>query len=89
MATSASMTWPWPSARPSWARSSQPAGLRPEPLLDGADLIVMGYRPGPVFKEILTAVEDEQLEGRLADKNEAQAFVRLQASKPRSSRTSR
>jgi putative nucleotidyltransferase with HDIG domain len=51
-------------------------GLRPEPLLDGADLIVMGYHPGPVFKEILTAVEDEQLEGRLADKDSALAFVR-------------
>lgn len=51
------------------------AGLRPEPLLDGADLIAWGYLPGPLFKEILAAVEDEQLEGKLADKKAAKAFV--------------
>jgi poly(A) polymerase len=51
------------------------AGLRPDPLIDGADLIAWGYLPGPAFKEILGAVEDEQLEGRLADKTVAKNFV--------------
>jgi poly(A) polymerase len=50
--------------------------LRPEPLLDGADLIALGYAPGPRFKEILNAVEDEQLEGRLLDKEKALEFVK-------------
>jgi len=51
------------------------AGLRPAPLIDGADLIAWGYAPGPAFKEMLNAVEDEQLEGRITDKNGARAFV--------------
>ena len=33
------------------------------PLVNGDDLIEMGYRPGPRFKEILRAAEDAQLEG--------------------------
>jgi poly(A) polymerase len=36
----------------------------------------MGYIPGPLFSEILRAVEDAQLEGRIASKEEAQEFVR-------------
>jgi len=50
--------------------------LRPEALIDGADLIAMGYTPGPRFKEILAAVEDEQLEGRLAGKEKALEFIK-------------
>ncbi len=50
--------------------------LRPTPFLDGADLIAMGYKPGPQFKEILAAVEDEQLEGRILDKEKALEFAR-------------
>lgn len=49
--------------------------LRPEALIDGADLIAWGYLPGRQFKDILQAVEDEQLEGRLADKEAAKAYV--------------
>jgi hypothetical protein len=36
----------------------------------------MGFTPGPRFKEILRAVEDAQLEGKLAGREEALAFVR-------------
>jgi poly(A) polymerase len=50
--------------------------MRPQALLDGADLIAMGYRPGPVFKEILNAVEDEQLEGRILDREKALEYVK-------------
>ncbi len=50
--------------------------LRPKPLLSGHDLIAMGYEPGPLFKEILTALEDAQLEGRVASADDARAFVR-------------
>jgi poly(A) polymerase len=54
-----------------------PAGaIRPAPLLNGRDLIEMGYRPGPRFKEIIRAVEDAQLEGQLTSRDEAIRFVR-------------
>jgi len=35
----------------------------------------MGYRPGAEFREILSAVEDAQLEGSLHSKDEALSFV--------------
>ncbi len=50
--------------------------IRPKPLLTGEDLIGLGYRPGPQFREILSAVEDAQLEGTLHSKDDALAFVR-------------
>jgi hypothetical protein len=49
--------------------------VRPKPLMNGGDLIAAGYAPGPLFKEILTAVEDAQLDGRLASREEALRFV--------------
>lgn len=55
--------------------SIPPEKMRPAPLVTGDDLIAAGYRPGPRFKEILTAVEDGQLEGRLQSKEEAMQFV--------------
>ena len=50
--------------------------LAPPRLIGGADLIAAGYHPGPRFAEILEAVEDAQLEGRLGTAAEALAFVR-------------
>ena len=54
------------------------ASMRPAPLITGDDLISSGYTPGPKFKEILSAVEDAQLEGRLRNKEEALTFVNSQ-----------
>jgi poly(A) polymerase len=51
------------------------AAMRPAPLVTGDDLIAAGYEPGPRFKEILRAVEDGQLEGRLASREAALQFV--------------
>jgi putative nucleotidyltransferase with HDIG domain len=48
-----------------------PEAMRPPPLVTGADLIAHGYEPGPQFKKILAALEDEQLEGRLESKEQA------------------
>ena len=48
----------------------------PQPLITGNDLIAMGFAPGPRFKEILTQVEDEQLEGRLTSHDEAIRFIK-------------
>ncbi|MBV8050382.1 MAG: CCA tRNA nucleotidyltransferase, partial [Acidobacteriaceae bacterium] len=49
--------------------------MRPIPLLTGEDLISAGYKPGPQFKQILAAVEDGQLEGRLQNQQEAMNMV--------------
>jgi poly(A) polymerase len=56
-------------------RSMPTEAIRPQPLITGRDLIEAGYATGPRFKEILTAVEDAQLEGRLTSHQEAMAFV--------------
>jgi len=50
--------------------------LKPPPLLTGDDLIAEGYPPGPRFSEILTAVEDAQLEGQLRTSGDAMQLVR-------------
>ena len=57
-------------------RSMPPEAIRPTPLITGRDLIEAGYEPGPRFKEVLTAVEDAQLEGRLASREAAMDYVR-------------
>ena len=49
--------------------------IRPKPLITGHDLIKLGYRPGPEFREILTRVEDLQLEGQLVDSRQAFDWV--------------
>ncbi|CAN5118318.1 HD domain-containing protein [soil metagenome] len=48
----------------------------PPPLITGRDLIAAGYSPSPKFAEILNAVQSAQLEGTLATKAQALAFVR-------------
>ena len=52
--------------------------LKPEPLITGADLIGLGYQPGPLFSRILHAVEDAQLEGRVTTSDEARHLIRTQ-----------
>ncbi len=53
-----------------------PETMRPAPLVTGNDLIAAGHVPGPRFKEILSAVEDAQLEGLLPSRDAALEFVR-------------
>ena len=53
-----------------------PEKIRPAALVTGDDLIAAGYAPGPRFREILTAVEDAQLEGRLFTHDTALEFVK-------------
>ena len=55
--------------------------IRPKLLLNGADLIAAGYKPGPIFKEMLRATEDAQLEGEASTKEEALAVARRVAEK--------
>ncbi|MGH7885464.1 MAG: CCA tRNA nucleotidyltransferase [Thermodesulfobacteriota bacterium] len=49
--------------------------IRPAALLNGKDLIAMGYIPGPIFTKILSSVEEEQLEGRIMSREDAAEFV--------------
>ena len=49
--------------------------VRPERLLSGDDLQRMGFRPGPVFSEILGALEEGQLEGEIQTREDAERFV--------------
>ena len=46
-------------------------------LLQGRDLIALGLEPSPQFKEILDAVYREQIEGRIATREEAMQFVKV------------
>lgn len=53
-----------------------PEQVRPPRLLTGDDLMELGFHPGPAFKEMLSAVEEAQLNGDLRSRGEARAFVR-------------
>jgi len=61
-----------------------PAEIKPQPLLCGDDLIAQGYTPGPIFKKLLQAVEDAQLEGRIHTREDALRLVSEQFPVPRS-----
>jgi poly(A) polymerase len=45
--------------------------VAPTPLISGDDLVAAGMTPGPVFKRVLEAVYDAQLEGRVKTRAEA------------------
>ena len=53
-----------------------PEQVRPPRLVTGDDLKGMGILPGPKYKEILLAVEEAQLDGRLSDRESALQFAR-------------
>jgi poly(A) polymerase len=53
-----------------------PEKVYPPKLVTGDDLKGMGLVPGPRFREILLAVEEAQLEGRLQDRESALEFAR-------------
>jgi len=50
-------------------------GLSPDPLLTGDDLIEAGLSPGPAFKTLLEDAYDLQLEGHLATREQALAWL--------------
>jgi len=53
-----------------------PEEVRPGRLLTGDDLIGLGFRPGPEFRQILDAAEDAQLEGSISSHEDALIWVR-------------
>ena len=54
----------------------KPEELRPARLITGEDLIALGYPQGHQYREILSAVEDAQLEGGVATREQALELVR-------------
>jgi poly(A) polymerase len=52
------------------------AELNPPPLITGDDLKQLGLPPGPVYRELLEAVRDAQLEKRISSRDEAMALVK-------------
>jgi poly(A) polymerase len=57
-------------------RTMPPEEAEPEPLINGHDLIEMGYQPGPLFGEVLEKVRDAQLDGEVETADEARALAR-------------
>ena len=53
----------------------KPEEIKPKPLINGHNLIAMGYKAGPLFKQILTLVEDAILEGQIRTHDDAVKFV--------------
>jgi len=50
--------------------------LVPPPFITGDDLIEAGYKPGPMFKTVLDAVREAQLDGTIRTKEEARELVK-------------
>ncbi len=46
-----------------------------QPTLTGADLKAMGFKPGPIYREILTALRAARLNGEIASREEEVAVV--------------
>ncbi len=58
--------------------------VAPPPLLSGDDLMAAGMKPGPLFKRVLDAVYDAQLEGGIETKDEALAMAKGLVTSPSS-----
>ena len=50
--------------------------IRPPRLIGGDDLIRLGFRPGPQFKQILAEIDDLHLDGLITTPDEALSYVR-------------
>lgn len=51
------------------------AQIKPEPLVNGHDLLKLGFAEGPLIGKILKSVEEAQLEGNLTAKEQALEWV--------------
>jgi tRNA nucleotidyltransferase/poly(A) polymerase len=62
----------------SFLASTPPEQVRPPKLLSGDDLKSLGYAPGPLFSNILQALEDAQLDSQVGSREEAVRFLQRQ-----------
>ncbi len=58
------------------AEALQVSTTPPAPLLQGRDLIALGLDPSPRFREILDALYEQQIEGKLQSQEEALTYVK-------------
>ena len=56
--------------------------LNPPRLLSGNALLALGVEPGPQIGRMLEKLEDEQLEGRIRQRDEAEAWLKQQLQDP-------
>ena len=56
-------------------RTTPPEVVQPAKLVTGEDVLSLGYKPGPIVGKILAAVEEAQLNGELASREDAISFV--------------
>jgi poly(A) polymerase len=56
-------------------RTTPPEVVRPAKLVTGEDVLTLGYKPGPLVGKILAAIEEAQLNGELASREDAISFV--------------
>jgi poly(A) polymerase len=66
-------------------RDTPASELNPPPLVTGEDLIALGLKPGPLFKRLLDAVREAQLENRVTTMAEALSLVQQLQAEPTSS----
>ncbi len=52
--------------------------IHPDPFVRGEDLIALGLKPGPVFKDLLDRAYRAQLEGEIRTRSDALAWLRCQ-----------
>ena len=58
------------------ARQFTKEDIKPKPLINGKDLLALGYTEGPLIGKILRAAEEAQLERKIVTKDEALAWVK-------------
>jgi len=51
-------------------------------LLTGKDLLALGIKPGPEYRLLLEKLKDEQLDGEIKTKEEAEAFIKKRGTAP-------
>ncbi|MBX7250738.1 MAG: hypothetical protein K1X50_02060, partial [Candidatus Promineofilum sp.] len=56
--------------------AAEPVPLIPKPLINGHDIMALGVPPGKKVGEMLTNVQNLQLEGKLNNREEALAAVK-------------
>ena len=61
-------------------RSLSKEEIKPLPLLNGRDLLSLGFKEGPQIGKILRALEEQQLEGHILNREEALAWVKSNSS---------
>lgn len=57
-----------------------PEQLDPPPLIDGAALKALGFKPGPVFRDLLAVARAAQLDGRIDSTEQAIALIKQRQS---------